>query len=312
MAEALGFFGSILTIVGFFQSNVPTQTPQGATVQIKAGLTPIGSDVNDLGGNIRGIWAFNYFNQLIGQSDGGNIDDGASVKFVIDQETPTVQSDYVSIGNSDDGTCISWISVSQLDSNKYGGGWTGDIGAECGQRWYMGGQSAGELPNGEPYVPRCTWLDADFTDGTVSAAMKFWVKAYGDEVADTLENSRQCSSTIFARTTGPIPGEPAKRSVDIPRPQWILDRLVVSNITGEDAELLCSSETSWGPDFVGADGRFCDMEFKQLTQLCEVANVDGCIELDPTSQSLVKRTSVARREVKAVHKQYQHITYNSV
>lgn len=55
MAQALGFFGSVLTVVGFAQSNIPAQTPQGATVQIKAGYAPIGNDVNDL---VCGLWFY--------------------------------------------------------------------------------------------------------------------------------------------------------------------------------------------------------------------------------------------------------------
>ncbi|CAK1367923.1 hypothetical protein CB0940_11364 [Cercospora beticola] len=310
MLNAIGLFNGILTIVGFSAGGSPQSRP-GISVQIRAGYAPIGNDVNDLGGRIQSIWAFDGSNSLIGQSDGGKLDEGAYDAFTIGQDNPAKLAEYISLGNSDDGTCISWIKVSQVD-NSPGNVWTGDVGAECGQRWYMGGQSAGRLPNGDTYMPRCTWFDSDFTDGTLSAGMKFRVRAYGAEAEETVSNDRQCNSTIFSRTTAPIPGEPAKRSVDVPRPQWILDRLVVSNITGEDAELLCSSKTSWGPDFVGADGKFCDMESKQLSQLCEVANVDGCVELDSAGQSLTKRTSVARREVKAVHKQYQHITYNSV
>lgn len=106
------------------------------------------------GGRIQSIWAFDGLNSLIGKSDGGNLDDGAYDTFVIGQDNPAKLAEYISLGNSDDGTCISWIKVSQVD-NSPGNVWTGDVGAACGQRWYMGGQSAGRLPNGDTYVPRC-------------------------------------------------------------------------------------------------------------------------------------------------------------
>lgn len=36
--NAIGVVDSIFTIIGFFQSNLPPRAPDGATVQIKAGL----------------------------------------------------------------------------------------------------------------------------------------------------------------------------------------------------------------------------------------------------------------------------------
>lgn len=95
------------------------------------------------------------------------------------------------------------------------------------------------------------------------------------------------------------------------RPQWIIDRLITSDIPSQPARELCQSSTSWGPDFVGSDGYFCDMDAKELLPLCSTENVNGCIEYDETQKTVPKRSIVARREVKSVHKAYKTVTHNS-
>lgn len=86
------------------------------------------------------------------------------------------------------------------------------------------------------------------------------------------------------------------------------DNLIMSNFTSQPATELCTSDTSWGPDFIGPDGNFCDMDSKTLTPLCSAQDVDGCIEVDETQNTLVKRMSVARRSANVVHKSYGKIS----
>jgi hypothetical protein len=96
------------------------------------------------------------------------------------------------------------------------------------------------------------------------------------------------------------------------RPQWLIDELSISSIPGQTAEALCSSETSWGEDFIGVDGMYCDMETKQLSPLCSTQGVDGCVEIsetEGTDATVVKRTSVARRELQAAHKSYKKVVH---
>lgn len=101
---------------------------------------------------------------------------------------------------------------------------------------------------------------------------------------------------------------PAKKR-DLPeRPGWNIEQLVVQALnSGITAEELCGSETSWGPDYIGSDHKFCDMADKVVSPLCELENVEGCIEYDEANQSITKRASVARRSVKAHHKSYKVI-----
>lgn len=103
------------------------------------------------------------------------------------------------------------------------------------------------------------------------------------------------------------PDQPGKRGIPV-RPEWMTDRLIISTFSNQPAEELCSSNTSWGPDFIGPDGRFCDMESKTSAPLCSSQNVDGCVEVDEEEKHIVKRTDVARRSVKAVHKSYKTIS----
>lgn len=81
--------------------------------------------------------------------------EGDSVTFTIDQSSPGEQASFVGISNAADATCISWIAVGQRDDTP-GGAWTGDIGAECLQRWHVGNQKAGKFKDSNvDYIPRC-------------------------------------------------------------------------------------------------------------------------------------------------------------
>lgn len=85
----------------------------------------------------------------------------------------------------------------------------------------------------------------------------------------------------------------------------------MSTYTSQPAAQLCGSKTSWGPDFIGPDGNFCDMEAKTLMPLCSAQDVNGCIEIDEDEGAggqLRKRTNVARRSTSSVHKSYKKIS----
>jgi hypothetical protein len=53
-----------------------------------------------------------------------------------------------------------------------------------------------------------TWIDKDFTDGTLSAAFKFRTDAYGKEVQETYDNEEWCQATIFSESSNAISGKP--------------------------------------------------------------------------------------------------------
>jgi hypothetical protein len=86
------------------------------------------------------------------------------------------------------------------------------------------------------------------------------------------------------------------------------DALIMSNWTTQPAAELCESATSWGPDFIGSDGKFCDMGTKTLLPLCSTEDVDGCVEVDEEEGALKKRMSVAKRAATVTHKTYKKIS----
>ena len=83
--------------------------------------------------------------------------------------------------------------------------------------------------------------------------------------------------------------------------------LVVSNITQHTAEEVCSSATSWGPDFIGSDGKFCDMGAKVLSPLCSTENVAGCIDINSEKNTATKRSFIGKRSVDTPHRTYEDI-----
>lgn len=308
LVDAIGVASAGLTLIGFLQSNFAERNEEGATVRIKAGLPELDSEDDSLGGSIDKIYAFDTRNGYAGQADGCQIDSGGICTKTVDQSVGGRRAGYISVSNNDDATCIAWITVQQFDDTQ-GGAWTGDIGWQCGQRWYNSVESAGRLTDeqgGGEYVPKCTWIDADHTNDIVNAALKFDVTAYGENVRDTAD-SDACAPTIYGPDSGPIADQPGKRSID-DRPLWMTERLVMSNFTSQPAEQLCNSATSWGPDFIGPDGRFCDMSTKTLSPLCSSEDIEGCVEVDENEGTLVKRMNVARRSANVVHKSYKKIS----
>jgi hypothetical protein len=123
--EALGLIGTALGIIQFGMDNLASD-PKGTIVGIKAG-DGIGAS-KDLGGKISQVYAFNAQNVKIGtagkQTMAGN---GDYLTFTVDQDVPGSQGQYIGISNSNDATCIAWITV-QMHDNGQNGVWTGDIG----------------------------------------------------------------------------------------------------------------------------------------------------------------------------------------
>jgi hypothetical protein len=75
------------------------------------------------------------------------------------------------------------------------------------------------------------------------------------------------------------------------------DRLIMSKLSQHTVESICSSDTSYWPDFVGLDGMFCDMGSKTLTPLCSTKQINGCLNVDSDGKVITKRSSVAMRQV---------------
>ncbi|PVH76724.1 hypothetical protein DL98DRAFT_640301 [Cadophora sp. DSE1049] len=317
LIDGIGLISGGLGIIGFIQDNLPGgELPEGATLRVKVGLEK-GDDDGELKGNLAAVYAWDTNNNYLGQGAGQDIAAGDAPTITVDQSSPGTRAEYVGLSGGDDAICIAWVTVAQKDETL-GGRWTGDVGHSCGQNWYEQAEFAGYIDKDGPqtdenkFIPHCTWLDGDHTNDIISAAMKFRTLAYADESADTINNGAGCTATIWGPDTGPINDKPSgKRSLPHPRaaikarPEWMESRLVVSNITQHSATNLCTSATSWGPDFVSeSEGLFCDMGTKTLTPLCEKENVEGCLNVDAVQKRVVKKMIVAKRAVELNHKEY--------
>jgi hypothetical protein len=277
-------------------------------------------------GDIAAVYGWNTNNNYLGQAGGSFIDRGDFHDFTIDQNVGGQRAEYVGLSAENDAVCVAWVTVSQFDDTR-GSALTGDVGSQCGQNWYENVEIAGFFKDGGDYRPRCSWLDGDMSEGIPSAAMKFASSYYGEKTTDSVNDA--CGGAIWGADTGPISGTPggapptrrdlvtrdpttlpiSQRNTK-PRQQWMEEKLVVSNITTHRAENLCGSVTSWGPDFVGSDGQYCDMTTKTLTPICDAASpVDSCYDIDHSSKTVLKRTTVGRREVQLPHKSFKQLSY---
>lgn len=237
--DAIGLVSGLLGIVQFMQDNFPEKPPQGASVRVKAGnpgddnpgmvsvkLNKTKPSVLILtqDGDISHAYAWDFGNNYLGQADGAHLEIGDAATLTIDSFSSGSRADYIGVAADKNAVCISWISVTMFDETP-GGAWTGDVGYQCGQNWYEQGEMAGYMDKDqkEEYIPKCTWLDADHSDGVPSAALKFKATAYGHDVSDVTKNGEGCKWTTYGPDNGPIYG---KRTSFV-LPQHI-DRLTLS------------------------------------------------------------------------------------
>jgi hypothetical protein len=83
---------------------------------------------------------------------------------------------------------------------------------------------------------------------------------------------------------------------EVRKARRVLDtRLVVSSYPSHTATELCQSDTSRGPDFISvAEGLFCDMETRQVLQLCADGVNTSCVHMPGNStMALVRRDGFA-------------------
>ncbi|KAF2010488.1 hypothetical protein BU24DRAFT_399872 [Aaosphaeria arxii CBS 175.79] len=311
--DAIGLVGTLLTTIGFAQSNLPDASPRGASIRVKVGLQNTTS--SDYGGRIAKIQAYDSNNAKIGDlSPGADIQSGDIADYTFDQQSPGTQSQYISFLGTNGGICLSWIVLKNLDGAA-DAAWTGDVGYKCGHAWNWGREVAGRDSNGQPYKPFCTWIDADHTDNIDTGAIKIDFLAYGEKLKDTISQDTACSKTIFAKDAVEIDGVPSKktrRAISKDRPQWMTDRLLVSSFPSDNATMLCQSETSYGPDAIGSDGYYCNMATRELFPLCEMHNVEGCINIDKDNKVVTKRSLVAKRSTDLHYRSYTQVDHLDV
>lgn len=157
--NTLGVVSGILGVVSFIQGNIPGSSPQGSTVQVKVGSA--GVETEAYGGQIQRIDAFDAGNEYLGGSlNPFNVGRGSTAARTMNQGTPDIQTEYVSITAGDDNICLAWVVITQRDGQGAGFGWNGDVGERCnypGIGFGMSDQVLGDAANGGgPHRPFCT------------------------------------------------------------------------------------------------------------------------------------------------------------
>ncbi|KAF2752610.1 hypothetical protein EJ05DRAFT_525849 [Pseudovirgaria hyperparasitica] len=335
-AGGIGLVSGILGIVNFVLSHEPTRQALGPAIRIKVGSEP--PDGEAFAGDIEHVWTYNTRNQVLGGAKGrGTIGSGDVWDVTVPSPGGGETCNYVNIAAKNNAICIAWVGVKQSDGSDLDGSWNGDIGAACGQNWYHQQEPAGRCPDNVTstnsscvdglWVPRCTWIDGDGTNGIISKSLKFNVFSYSNKsVPSTLQQGMACSSTIFSgesqifdRPAGPTVKYTylsSKRAIEVSqtprglpvRKRWMEERLVVSDMKAHNATSLCNSPTSWGPDFCDSE-TCCDMAHHKAHPRCDKNPVSGCMVVhdDGESIALRKRTMVAKRDVLLPYRTYKHI-----
>lgn len=104
-----------------------------------------------------------------------------------------------------------------------------------------------------------------------------------------------------------IPGKKKRSMVGKERPAWMHDRLIVSDHYAHNATELCQSSMSYGPDAVGSDGYYCNMETRELFPVCKFHNVEGCVNVDVAGGKVNKRASLGKRSADLNLRAYKRI-----
>ncbi|KAF2016681.1 hypothetical protein BU24DRAFT_409762 [Aaosphaeria arxii CBS 175.79] len=312
--DAIGIFGTVLTTIGFAQSNWPSPSEQkGAVIRVKVGLQ--NTSDQDYGGRLAKIQGFDTHNSMIGEATPEeDIVSGDFADYTLEQSSGGTQAQYITLVGTNGGMCISWITLKNLDG-AFDSAWTGDIGKSCGRSWNFGDQVAGRDPNGNPYKPSCTWIDADHTDNINTGAMKIDFAAYGAQLNDTINNNKTCTKTIYsfdANKIDDVPSQKKRRSnIGRDRAEWMNDIIQISDFPADNATELCLSETSYGTDAIGSDGFYCNMRTRELIPTCKLKQVEGCIEVDEENKVITKNTTVAKRSVKQAYNTYKQMRHFS-
>ncbi|SMQ52710.1 unnamed protein product [Zymoseptoria tritici ST99CH_3D7] len=342
--DALGPIGDALGLIQFAVELIDTPSNTGGT-KVQIGVSGQNNPGEDQEGEIRVIWAFDTYNNVLGSSDTdlGQIPAASRGNYVVHQhEQETTQGQYIDVIASDDEICISWILTAQPSGSSEQRVWLGDIGASCGQAWEYSSQTLSGGTN-TTYWGKCVWMD---TDGgkdididpvaITLRQMKINTFAYGADAQDK-GLDYYCSATIVthddadpieARPAGPhardslgnsggmsidprsVPQPPRVTEPKKPRPrsQKSTERLIVNSRPEQSAVNLCNSPTSRGSDFVSKnEGLFCDMETKTLYPLCSTDQCTDCFDVDADELQMRKRDSTGLYARDTPPKRYKKI-----
>ncbi|KAI1459464.1 hypothetical protein F4805DRAFT_63649 [Annulohypoxylon moriforme] len=318
--EAIGLISGALGIIQFGIDNFPEPKSVDSVVRITVGLDTNGG-LDNAGGDLPDVRLYNEAGEYLGLSkDPGGIQDGGFADVTVSHEgDSTQQPTYTLFSANKNAICIAYATITLPSQDKYS--WVGDWGRQCGASWYYSHVyigSTGVTPdcmwidsnNDQPqtgfqlhwpefYVKNGDNLPSDPKEQTdkinyfcsQQPAFKYYNYATDPDprsiTAWPITNPRSEPFTSY----GPAKhAESAKfrRGTHYPRQSSNTtatnpheNRLVISNSKQHTADGLCSSDTSYGPDFVNtAAGTFCRMSDKKQFPVCSKTVTDNCFNTD--------------------------------
>ncbi|WAO93118.1 Hypothetical protein NCS54_01065200 [Fusarium falciforme] len=155
------------------------------------------------------------------------------------------------LGEDDDADCIAYVTITWVGGERYA--WLGDFGRVCGLPWY----------------PSNVYVDN-------GKRIHFPTFAHEPNKPYSKNPKSYCGIQGFLgyrdlqmRRPVPVPNN-RKKAIGPQRRYTSGTRVVVTKEAGYNTTELCTSETSWDPDFVSLDeGLYCDMDSRELWPVCD-------------------------------------------
>ncbi|KAH1300677.1 hypothetical protein KXX17_004974 [Aspergillus fumigatus] len=334
--NAIAFLLTALTAVPLANDLFPQSRGSSTVVRVAAGLSlPRDGDYARTGGNTPSIALFDESGERIGFKSGarhGKIGDGKFKDIVVEpiNKDNSRAPAYLSVPSSgNDALCIADIYITPPSKEFWA--FFGDVPKECGVAWYRSNLPV-QRQNGDPFKPRCFWIDSPDTGKTTSS----FPQGAGIHLTDFTANQGRVQQyqiscdTMCASAPRPGPNEKPTAKQILQLQKWTGGRVstptygvktrsvkarqndrvcfadhqvvVVSEHREHTASELCKSTSAAGPDFVSTkEGLFCDMCTGELWPLCSKNVPTGCFDVDlkvmRASDGAVTRTGLHARDV---------------
>lgn len=171
--NAIAFLLTALTAVPLANDLFPQSRGSSTVVRVAAGLSlPRDGDYARTGGNTPSIALFDESGERIGFKSGarhGKIGDGKFKDIVVEpiNKDNSRAPAYLSVPSSgNDALCIADIYITPPSKEFWA--FFGDVPKECGVAWYRSNLPV-QRQNGDPFKPRCFWIDSPDTGKTTSS-----------------------------------------------------------------------------------------------------------------------------------------------
>ncbi|EEU42807.1 uncharacterized protein NECHADRAFT_84041 [Fusarium vanettenii 77-13-4] len=258
MVNVIGILGAVVSVFTILDTAF-NYVPKGrnSVVSVRAALDKKGGS-GTMGGKIGLIRTWNNNQEKLGEESNRKIGTGSLIEVEVSQKT-SQQATYVSLHASNDAVCIAYVAVAWVGGERYA--WLGDFG---------------KVNNGK-HQPTCTWIDGDGTNGLFAKSFSIHFPTFAHDPKKPYSKTPKSYCGIHGflgyrdlqmRQPVPVPNN-SKKPVGPQRRSISGTRVILTKEAGYNTTELCTSETSWGPDFVSLDeGLYCDMDSRELLPVC--------------------------------------------